>query len=100
MRTGLDSSRLELVQRLHDFHSSFTVEIFVRGTDNVRSRVPGPDGDLRTTALEDANVYHAATVFQLKAMLFQAGILTERGAEPDNLDPANDVWTLRHPGYG
>jgi hypothetical protein len=28
-------------------------------------------------------------------MLYHAGILTERGAEPSNLEPATDVWALR-----
>jgi hypothetical protein len=42
-------------------------------------------------------VYHSPTVFQLKAILYHAGILTERGAEPSNLDPESDVWKLRHP---
>jgi hypothetical protein len=30
-------------------------------------------------------------------MLFHAGFLTERGAEPSNLDPEGDVWRLRTP---
>jgi hypothetical protein len=34
-------------------------------------------------------------VFQLKAVLYHAGILTSRGAEPSNLDPLADVWALR-----
>jgi hypothetical protein len=37
------------------------------------------------------------TVFQLKAMLYHAGILTERGAEPHRLAPTEDVWALRNP---
>jgi hypothetical protein len=40
-------------------------------------------------------VYHAPTVFQLKAMLYHAGIPTERGREPDRLLQAVDVWALR-----
>jgi len=43
-----------------------------------------PDGELREQALHDGHVYHSPTVFQLKAMLYHAGILTERGTEPDN----------------
>jgi len=35
--------------------------------------------------------------FQLKAMLYHAGILTERGAEPSNLEPCADEWCLREP---
>lgn len=86
---------VELVEYLHGLHPSFTVELFVRGTEDVRSRVLGSDGEFRVAALEDGNVYHSPTVFQLKAMLFHAGILTERGAEPTNLDPTRDVWALR-----
>jgi len=47
--------------------------------------------------LADGNVYHSPTVFQLKAMLYHAGVLTERGAEPHRLDPGSDVWRLRVP---
>jgi hypothetical protein len=42
-------------------------------------------------------VYHAPTVFQLKAMLYHVGLLTERGSEPNRLDPTADIWQLRHP---
>ena len=41
--------------------------------------------------------YHSPTVFQLKAMLYHAGILTERGSEPSNLEPESDEWALREP---
>jgi hypothetical protein len=30
-------------------------------------------------------------------MLFHAGILTENGNEPDNLEPEKDIWKLREP---
>ena len=33
-------------------------------------------------------------------MLYHAGLLTERGAEPSNLEPQNDVWALRQPVAG
>jgi hypothetical protein len=95
---GHDAPTLpELVERLHRLHPSFTVELFVRGGDDVRSRVLDPDGELRSDTLSDASIYHSPTVFQLKAMLFHAGFLTERGAEPSNLDPRSDVWALREP---
>jgi hypothetical protein len=86
---------VDLVTYLYDRHSSFAIELFVRGTNDARERVLSRDGELRTAALEDGNVYHSPTVFQLKAMLYHAGILTERGAEPSNLDPTADVWALR-----
>lgn len=86
---------VQLVERLHELHPSFTVELFLRGTDGVRERVLNADGNLRVDELSDGNVYHSPTVFQLKAMLFHAGILTDRGAEPTNLDPETDVWKLR-----
>ncbi len=95
---GFDSPTLiEFVQWLHTHHPTFTVELFVRGTEGVRERVLTEDGTLRKGALTDGNIYHAPTVFQLKAMLYHAGILTERGSEPSNLDPRADVWQLAEP---
>ena len=82
---------------LHERHPSFTIELFIRGTDDARERVLSQDGELRTAPLTDGNIYHSPTVFQLKAMLFHAGLLTERGSEPSNLDPTDDVWALREP---
>jgi len=90
-----DPSLVDLVEWLHVHHPTFTVELFLRGTEAVRSRVLGADGDLRAEQLEDGTVYHSPTVFQLKAMLYHAGILTDRGAEPHRLDPRADVWKLR-----
>ena len=93
---GLYSPTLpELVAYLHELHPTFAVELFVRGDDEVRRRVLSADGDLRTDALADGNVFHSPTVFQLKAILYHAGILTDRGAEPSNLDPTEDAWALR-----
>jgi len=92
-----DPSLVDLVEYLHELHPAFAVELFVRGTDAARRRVLTPEGDLRTAALADGNVYHAPTTFQLKAMLYHAGILTDRGSEPHALDPTADVWALRHP---
>lgn len=86
---------VELVQYLHELHPAFTVELFVRGTENARSRVLTAEGELVTAALRDGEVYHSPTVFQLKAMLFHAGILAERGAEPSRLEPAEDDWGLQ-----
>jgi len=93
---GVEAPTLvELVTYLHELHPSFTVELFVRGADDVRSRVLGPDGELRPEPLSTGETYHSPTVFQLKAMLYHAGILTERGAEPARLRPDEDVWALR-----
>ncbi|WP_136689963.1 hypothetical protein [Halorhabdus amylolytica] len=93
---GIDRPCLvDLVVYLHELHPAFTVELFLRGDDDVRSRVLTPDGDLREAELRDGEVYHSPTVFQLKAMLYHTGILTERGAEPTNLDPMTDIWALR-----
>jgi hypothetical protein len=86
---------VELVAYLHELHPTFAVELFVRGTERVRSRVLTSEGDLVRETLHDGEVYHAPTVFQLKAMLFHAGILEERGAEPSRLDPTEDDWGLR-----
>jgi hypothetical protein len=87
----------ELVEYLHAHRPSFAVELFVRGTGAARRRVLADDGDLRTPALRDGDVYHAPTVFQFKALLFHVGLLTERGREPSRLDPESDVWQLRNP---
>jgi hypothetical protein len=88
---------VDLVEWLHRHHPTFTIELFLRGTDDVRSRVLTEDGDLRSAELTDGNVYHSPTVFQLKAMLYHAGIVESRGREPSRLDPTADEWTLRHP---
>ncbi len=88
-------SLVDLVVYLHEVHPTFTVELFLRGDDDVRSRVLTADGALREAELRDGNVYHSPTVFQLKAMLYHAGILTERGKEPSKLEPEDDVWALR-----
>jgi hypothetical protein len=85
----------DVVEYLHELHPSFTIELFVRGDDEVRSRVLTADGELQRDALSDGDIYHSPTVFQLKAMLYHAGILTSRGAEPSNLHPPSDVWALR-----
>jgi len=90
-----DPTLPQVVEYLHELHPSFTVELFIRGTETVRSRVLDTDGELQTSPLMDGNVYHSPTVFQLKAMLYHAGFLTTRGAEPSNLDPSEDVWALR-----
>ena len=86
---------VDLVVALHQSDPTFAVELFVRGEEGVRRRVLTGDGELRRDALTDGNVYHSPTVYQLKAMLYHAGILTERGTEPDGLDPTADVWALR-----
>jgi hypothetical protein len=90
-------SLVDLVEWLHVQHPTFTVELFLRGDDDVRARALTGDGDLRPAVLEEGAIYHSPTVFQLKAMLYHAGILTERGAEPSNLDPNSDEWRLREP---
>ena len=93
---GIADPRLpDVVEYLHELHPSFTVELFVRGDDDVRRRVLNADGELQRDPLTDGDVYHSPTVFQLKAMLYHAGILTARGAEPSNLEPADDIWALR-----
>ncbi|RRJ30541.1 hypothetical protein [Halocatena pleomorpha] len=90
-------SLVDLVEWLHVTHPTFTVELFLRGTEDVRRRVLDVNGDLRSAVLKEGEVFHSPTVFQLKAILYHAGILTERGAEPHRLEPVNDVWKLREP---
>ena len=90
-------SLAEFVEWLFTQHPTFAIELFVRGTGDARGRVLDGSGKLRTDALEDGAIYHSPTVFQLKAMLYHAGIVTERGAEPSRLDPTTDSWSLREP---
>ncbi|MXV64551.1 hypothetical protein GS429_21240 [Natronorubrum sp. JWXQ-INN-674] len=92
-----EPSLVDFLEHLHALHPTFTVELFIRGDDDVRRRVLTEDGELRSEALADGNVFHSPTVFQLKAMLYHTGIVTERGAEPNRLDPLEDVWALREP---
>ncbi|SFB79244.1 hypothetical protein SAMN05444422_10236 [Halobiforma haloterrestris] len=92
-----EPSLVDVVEWLHEQFPAFAVELFVRGDDDVRRRVLTEDGDLRRGPLERGEVYHSPTVFQLKAMLYHAGILTERGSEPCDLEPTEDVWALREP---
>jgi len=95
---GISSpSLVELVEWLSVHHPTFTVELFIRGTESVRSRVLDGDGTLQADQLEDGNVFHSPTVFQLKAMLYHAGILADRGAEPHRLEPTTDSWRLQEP---
>jgi hypothetical protein len=89
-------SLVEFLTQLHRSHPSFAVELFLRGTESARTHALTSDGSLRETALTDGEIYHSPTVFQLKAMLYHVGLLTERGTEPNNLDPTTDVWRLRH----
>ena len=90
-------SLVDLVEWLHVHHPTFTIELFIRGTDDARQRVLDVDGDLRVDALYDGEVYHSPTVFQLKAILYHAGILQTRGAEPHRLDPETEKWNLCNP---
>lgn len=73
---GIESpSLVEFVTWVHSEHPTFTIELFLRGTEDVRRRVLNEDGELQTDLLTDDSVFHAPTVFQLKAMLYHAGIL-------------------------
>ena len=92
-----EPSLVDLVEWLSVHHPTLTVELFLRGTEEVRSRVLDADGTIQVDELRDGNVYHAPTVFQLKAMLYHSGVLTDRGAEPHRLNPTTDVWALRNP---
>jgi len=74
-----EPSLVDLVEWLHVQHPTFTVELFLRGSDEVRSQLLDEDGALDATGLTDGSVFHSPTVFQLKALLYHCGILTERG---------------------
>ena len=92
-----DPLLVDLIEWLHVHHPTFAIELFIRGDQSVRSRVLDGDGNLQVDQLVDGTVFHSPTVFQLKAMLYHAGILSERGTEPHRLDPTTDSWQLRNP---
>lgn len=58
-----EPSLVELVEWLHTQHPSFTVELFIRGDQDVRKRVLTPDRNLRIEALHDGNIYHTRLSF-------------------------------------
>lgn len=84
----------DFVTHLYQTHPEVTTELFFKSDHETRQRVI-TDDELRRSVLQDPTVYHSPTVFQLKAMYYHAGILTERGAEPSRIDPSEDVWELR-----
>jgi hypothetical protein len=84
----------EFVLRLFDSHPSFAVELFVSSKDEKRERVFISEDELDPDVLENGEVYQPSTTFQLKAMMYHTGILTETGAEPSRIDPTEDVWRL------
>lgn len=92
-----EPSLTEFVSYLHTLHPTFTIELFIKGTEAARRRVLTPEGNIRRAGLKDGEVYHSPTVFQLKTMLYHAGFLTDRGREPHRLDPQTDVWALCEP---
>jgi len=93
----VEPSIIDLVEHLHATHPTFTIELFIRGTDDARSEVLTEEGDLRVDQLDEGNRYHSPTVFQLKTMLYHVGILASTGVEPAKLDPTVNIWKLREP---
>lgn len=85
----------ELVLHLFDSHPSFAVELFVSSKDEKRERVFAGEDELDAEVLKNGEVYQPSTTFQLKAMMYHAGLLTETGAEPSRIDPTEDIWRLR-----
>ena len=62
--------------------------------DEKRERVFTVNDELDPDVLENGEVYQPSTTFQLKAMMFHVGILTDKGREPSKIDPTEDVWRL------
>jgi hypothetical protein len=89
-----EPSLKEFVLSLYDSHPSFAVELFVSNKEEKRERVFLDDDTLDAEALEDGSMYQPSTTFQLKAMMYHTGILTDTGAEPSNIDPTEDIWKL------
>ncbi|WP_415380489.1 hypothetical protein [Halosimplex sp. TS25] len=76
---------------------NFTLDLFISTRSEYRDRVlSDKDGEvIDTSALTEGEVYSTHTTFQYKAMLYHAGILTERGTgTKSELDPKSDIWAL------
>lgn len=93
-RGNIEPSLKEFVLNLYDNHPSFAVELFISNKEEKRGRVFQDDDTLDAKALESGSVYQPSTTFQLKAMMYHTGILTDTGKEPSNIEPTEDVWQL------
>lgn len=82
----------DLVSYLLERDPDFTIEVFIRDTQRARDRVAMPD--IRQTALHETSTYRASTTYQLKNLLYHLGVLTQRGADTNKLDPETDEWEL------
>lgn len=82
----------DLVSYLLERDPDFTIELFIRDTQRARDRISMPD--IRPSALQETDSYRASTTYQLKNLLYHLGVLTERGADTNKLDPATDEWQL------
>ena len=85
----------EFVLNLFESHPSFAVELFMSTKDEKRERVFTVNDELDPDVLENGEVYQPSTTFQLKAMMFHVGILTDKGREPSKIDPTEDIWRLQ-----
>ncbi len=93
--TGVREPTLrELVLHVFEDHPSFAVELFISNRDTKREQAFQDDDSLDPEALKDGRLYQPSTTFQLKALMYHAGIVTETGAEPSRVEPTEDVWKL------
>lgn len=94
---------LELVTKeLASRSPDLAVELFVNqrkmSTEFSDGEVFDSDGNIRPSVFEERSIYHTNTIFQYKAFLVNAGILTEYGVDSqEKLDPKTEVWALRSP---
>lgn len=99
MRHGVERPTLaQVAKRLAEERPDFALDLFVSTAD--RSRVlDGADGQaVDLDAFDDGTVYSTHTTFQYKAMLYHAGILTERGTDAKaELEPQTATWALETP---
>jgi hypothetical protein len=75
--------------------TDFALNLFV--STNSRESVIDESGDIDLSAFDDGNVYSTHTTFQYKAMLYHAGILSQRGKDKKSeLDPTVSTWSLEN----
>jgi len=78
----------ELVETLAEKDEQQTARLFLRADSN------GDRPAVKDVDLTDRSNYRGEPISQLKGCLFHTGIVTERGADTETIDPATDHWAL------
>ncbi|WP_226013603.1 hypothetical protein [Halomicrobium salinisoli] len=78
---------------------NFALDLFVSPRSKDRERVLDEEsGTINLAAFDNGEIYSTHTEFQYKAMLYHAGLLTERGTDTKSeINPATDIWALETP---